>query len=409
VFAALFLITGLGTFAQQSAFRQLSPGGWALSWALMVLYAAPVFVLIYLLDLYEREPLPLVIAAFLWGAIVATQLAGFANAGWGLVVARIGGPEFASRWTAALTAPFVEETLKGMGVVFVFLIARDQVDDVMDGFVYGAVCGLGFAVVEDVFYFIGVFGGTTAGVLQGFFVRVLSSGFYGHVLYTGLVGMGIGYFVSRRQRDPIVQRLAVLVGLCAVAVAAHFVWNSPLFDLYPPQPWTGVEWLRVVLATTVKGAPLLAFVAVAVGLARGRERRWLRAALGPEAGGVAVSRGELEALENPSRRRDSRRAMRARAGAGAAQLLRRLQHEQIRLAVVRTRVGEGDAAPADVGQQRELCKSLRDALMAMPGAMPAAAGAPATAGPPSPAALEPPATGAPRRDPPLPGPPPAGE
>ena len=33
------------------------------------------------------------------------------------------------------------------------------------------------------------FGGTPAGVLQGFYVRVLSSGLYGHVLYTGLVGM----------------------------------------------------------------------------------------------------------------------------------------------------------------------------------------------------------------------------
>src|SRR5919206_300842 len=176
VYAAILAVTALGTFAQQSSFRRISPSGWALSRALLVVYAAPVFVLIYLLDLYEREPLPIVVAAFLWGAIAATQLAGLANAGWGLVVARIGGPEFASRWTAALTAPVVEETLKGIGVVLVFLIARDQVDDVMDGFVYGAICGLGFAVVEDVFYFVGVFGGSIAGVLQGFFVRVVASG-----------------------------------------------------------------------------------------------------------------------------------------------------------------------------------------------------------------------------------------
>ena len=115
-------------------------------------------------------------------------------------MARVGGPEFAARWTAALTAPFVEEILKGLGVVLIYLIAPDEFDDMMDGFVYGAVCGLGFAVVEDVFYFMGVFGGHPSGVLQGFFVRVVSSGLYSHVLYTGLVGMGIGYFVSRR--DP---------------------------------------------------------------------------------------------------------------------------------------------------------------------------------------------------------------
>lgn len=84
-----------------------------------------------------------------------------------------------------------------------------------------------------------------------------------------------------------------------------------------------------------------------------------------------MSADELEVLENPARRRGSRRAMRARAGVRASRLLRRLQHEQIRLAVVRTQAGEGEAAASDVREQRELCKSLRDALMAMPGAMPA--------------------------------------
>jgi protease PrsW len=374
VYAAILAVTALATFAQQSSFRRISPSGWALSWGLLVVYAAPVFVLIYLLDLYEREPLPLVAAAFLWGSIAATQLAGVANAGWGLVIARVGGPEFASRWTAALTAPLVEEVLKGLGVVLVFLIARDQVDDMMDGFVYGAICGLGFAVVEDVFYFIGVFGGSVPGVLQGFFVRVVASGFYGHVLYTGLVGMGIGYAASRRHQRSSARRAVVLVGFCAAAVVGHFVWDSPLLDFFPAQPWTGVEWLVVVAATAVKGLPLLGFVAAAIVLARGRERRWLRSALGPEVAAGGVSAPELGVLEHPGLRRRSRREMRVRAGVRAAGLLRKLQREQIVLAVARTREQEGVAGAIDVAHQRELCKALRDALMAMPGAMPAALG-----------------------------------
>ena len=373
VYVALLVVTTAGTFAQQSAFRRISPGGWALSWVLLLLYAAPVFILIYLLDLYEREPIPLLLASFLWGAIVATQLAGFANAGWGLVVARVGGPEFASQWTAALTAPLVEETLKGLGVVLIVLIARREVDDMMDGFVYGAVCGLGFAVVEDVFYFIGVFGGSTSGVLRGFFVRVVASGFYGHVLYTGLVGMGIGYVVSRRSVVPARRRFGVLAALCAAAVGGHFLWNSSLLDFYPAPTWTGVEWLLVVVATSAKGLPLLGFVAVAVALARGRERRWLRSALGPEVGGSALSGIELDLLENPGRRRRSRREMKLRAGATAATLLRRLQHEQIRLAVARTRADGAEpsrsANASEVSEQRELCTALRAALLAMPGAM----------------------------------------
>ena len=201
-YVVILTLTGLVLVAEQSVFHRIQPGGWLLSWALLALYALPVFLLVYALDLYEREPLSLVVAALLWGGIAATTLAGYANDGWGLVVARLGGPEFAARWTAALTAPFVEETLKGLGVVLIYLIAPDEIDDMMDGFVYGAVCGLGFAVVEDVFYFMGVFGGSPSGVLKGFFVRVVASGLYSHVLYTGLVGMGIGYFVSRRERQP---------------------------------------------------------------------------------------------------------------------------------------------------------------------------------------------------------------
>ena len=218
LYLGLVGLTGIVAIAEQSLYRSISPSGWALSWFLLALYGLPVVVVVYLLDLYEREPVPLLVAAFVWGAVAATTLSAIGNAGWGLAVARIGGPEFAARWTAALTAPFVEEILKGCGVVLIYLIARDEVDDVMDGFVYGAICGLGFAIVEDVFYFMAVFGGEPAGVLQGFWLRVVAGGLYGHVLYTGIVGMAVGVVVSRRAVEPLRRRLAVAAGLCVLAV-----------------------------------------------------------------------------------------------------------------------------------------------------------------------------------------------
>ncbi len=371
-YLAIVIATGFVSFGEQSFFRQISPAGWALSWALLAVYALPVLFIVYVLDLYEREPLSLVIGALVWGAVAATTLSGFANDGWGLVVARVGGPEFAARWTAALTAPFVEELLKGLGVVLIYLIAPDEFDDMMDGFVYGAVCGLGFAVVEDVFYFMGVFGGHPNGVLQGFFVRVVASGLYSHVLYTGLVGMGIGYVVSRRQRVSLRRRLTVLVGLSAAAVLGHFLWNSPLLDLFPPQPWSGADLLMIPVATAVKGLPLLGFGTLAVVLARRRERKWLRGALAREIGGPGVSAVELSTLEDPRRRRAAVREMRTRAGGHAAGLLRRLQREQVNLAMVRSKVASDDD-PALI-EQRAYCGSLRDALSAIPGAAPADAG-----------------------------------
>jgi RsiW-degrading membrane proteinase PrsW (M82 family) len=369
LFLAVVLATGYYTVTQQTLFQRISPSGWALSWLLLLLYALPIFAAVYLLDLYEREPLSLVVGALIWGAVAATTLAGFANEGWGFVVARIGGPEFASRWTAALTAPLTEEILKVAGVVLIALIAVDEVDDVMDGFVYGAMVGLGFAVVEDVLYFIAIFGGTPSGVLAGFYVRVVSSGLYGHVLYTGLSGMGIAYFVSRRHEATRAKRIWVALLLFLVAVFGHFLWDSPLLNFFPGHLNTVGDWLQIPLAAAIKGIPLLVFVIVMVKLARRRERGWLELALASEVGSAALTRQELGILLDPHARRRSRSDMRTRAGEGAARLLRRLQREQINLAMVRTRV-ELDHDPALV-HQRAYCRSLRDALMAMPGAAPA--------------------------------------
>ena len=366
LYAAIVVVTAVYTVSQQQLFQELSPTGWALSWLLLLVYGLPLFLAIYLLDLYEREPLSLVFGALVWGAVAATVLAGVANAGWGLVVARIGGAAFAAQWTAALTAPFVEESLKVAGVILIYLIARDEMDDLMDGFVYGAMVGLGFALIEDVFYFIAIFGGTTGGVLAGFYVRVVSSGFYGHVLYTGLAGMGVAYFVSRRGEVTFGRRLAVALGLFAAGVGGHFLWNSPWLNFFPETVNGPADWLRIPLAAAVKGGPLLLFVVVLVNLARRRERMWLEAALRSEVGSPALSEPELRVLLNPPARRRSRREMRARAGSGAERLLRRLQKEQINLAMVLTRA-DADDAP-EVVRQRELCRSLRDALLSIPGA-----------------------------------------
>jgi protease PrsW len=362
LFVGLIVLTGWFTVAQQNLFRQISPEGWILSWLLLLLYALPLFLLVYFLDLYEREPLSLIGGALLWGAVAATTLGVLANVGWGAVIARGLNPEFAARWVPALTAPWTEEILKGAGVVLIYLIARREIDDIMDGFVYGAMVGLGFAVVENVFYFMAVFGGETEGVLLGFFLRVIASGLYGHVLYSGLVGIGVAYFTTRRGEASLGNRLAAAAGLVGIAMLAHFVWNSPLFDFFPVPPFEGAEFLQILLATAVKGLPLLAFVAVMVNLAHRREHRWLESALADEVGKGGIHEEELAVLDNPGERRRARKEMARRAGPSAANLLKRLQRQQINLAMVATRV-EGDHP--DLVRQRSYCASLRDSLHEM--------------------------------------------
>jgi RsiW-degrading membrane proteinase PrsW (M82 family) len=373
VFAA-FVVYGVIRVANSLAdLSGIGSSGWALAWLLVALYALPAFVLIYELDLYEREPLSLLIGAFAWGAFAATALS-LDAAGWNEALAMGVGAEVASRWGAVLVTPLVEETLKAAGVVLLALIARDEVDDVMDGFVYGALCGLGFAVIEDVVYFVAAFGGSVADVAAGFAARVLASGLYGHVLYTGLIGMGIGYVVTTREQVSTRRRLGVAAGLATLGVAGHALWNSPfLASLYPDPPIEGLDAVRLAIAVGVRGAPLVLVVAVAIALAHRRERRWLAGALTVAARGDALTPEEAAVLAAPGGRRRSVRAMRRRAGRRAGTLLARLQREQITLAMLVARA-HGDADP-DVAAQRSRCRSLRLALDAMPGAGRAAAGA----------------------------------
>jgi RsiW-degrading membrane proteinase PrsW (M82 family) len=361
-FALLLLITGLLSLSQQASLLLASPGGFLLSWVLLLFYLVPMFFLIYwFVDSYDREPLSLVFGALIWGAISATSLAAIANTDWSTVIARIGGPDFATVWSAALTAPVVEEGLKATGVVLIYLIAPREVNDIMDGFVYGAMVGLGFTVVEDVYYFVGAFGGTPAGVIQGFIVRVVLSGLYGHVVYTGLTGIGIAYFVTRKGEASLGKRWLVMIGLFLTAMTAHFLWNLPLFNLLPPDDAPGlVKLIMIPVGLAVKGLPFLAFLALILRLAHRREVYWLRKSLEGELGGPGLLPGELEVLVDSRARRRARGELRARSGGQAADLLKRIQREQIKLAMMRTRAPSPDHP--DLVRQRALLHNLRQNL-----------------------------------------------
>jgi len=214
------------------------------------------------------------------------------------------------------------------------------------------------------------FGGTPSGVLEGFYVRVVSSGLYGHVLYTGLVGMAIGLLVTRRDPTPMRDRVPLAAGIIALAVLGHALWNAPVLALAPRPPVHGAAWLLYPVDLAIKGLPLLLFVIVALRLARNRERRWLDGALEAEVGRGGVTADELAVLRVPARRRVAVRTMRARAGDAAGRLLARLQREQIDLAMVASRVATPDAP--ELVAQRGFCASLRAALDAIPGAAAAA-------------------------------------
>ena len=374
--AAFWLLVGLLAVGalyfllEQLIYVLISPTGWLLSWVLLLLYILPVVLVVRWLDLYEPEPPSLMVGAFLWGALVAIPFSGFSNGLWGIVVAQLGGAEVAAYWSAALTAPVVEEVYKYLGLLVLVLIARAEFDDLMDGFVYGALVGLGFAVVEDVGYFMVAFGGDVGGVLFGFFVRVIASGLYGHVLFTGLAGVGLAYFLAHRLDRSLANRLLVAGGLLLLAIGAHFFWNAPW--LWPE----GDDVVGLFAATTIKGLPFLIGLAVLLRLARRREHGALAGLLGNEAGREGVLAEEVEWLREPARRREAARRVGRAAGPAAASLLKRLQREQLALAVAAARLHEPDHA--ELVRRRAACLALRNQLWQMAGVTEALGLTPAT-------------------------------
>lgn len=379
LFGALLLISSISFIDEQVTFANASTTAWLVGMALLAVYAVPVFVLVNTLDLFEREPRSLLIGAVLWGAIVATFLAGRVNDEWSGIIQKLFGAPFARDWGAALVGPGNEELLKFLGVVLLYLIARSEFDDVLDGFVYGALVGLGFTLSEDMYYFFTHFVGQAGasdlgGLFEGFFMRVIVGGPYSHVLLTGLTGMGLAYYVTRpdvtRRR-----RLLVAIGLYVAGVAAHFVWNSPLLEGIlgsDPGPTAWIAW------AAVKGLPFLLLLGVLVRVAMRREQRWVRDSLADDVAAGVVTTGELETLEDLRKRRAARKAVRARSGVAGERLVARLQHAQIALAVAST--GTEPDREQRIAASRELIAGIRAQLAALPvGSAPGAAPRPAFA------------------------------
>ena len=120
-----------------------------IGFAPMLAYAAVV----YWIDRYEKEPWPLVLGLFVWGAVFAAGASFVLNTLFGLGVYLTTGSEEATQIaTGVFSAPLVEETSKGLAILLVWALFRSEFDTYLDGIVYGAVVGLGFAATENTYY-----------------------------------------------------------------------------------------------------------------------------------------------------------------------------------------------------------------------------------------------------------------
>jgi len=175
------------------------------------------------LDRYDPEPSWLLALAFSWGALVSVIAALIINTIFGAAVSIAISPNVGDAAGAVISAPFVEEGAKGLGLIVVLVFFRKYFDDVLDGIVFAGVIALGFSTVENVLYYGRALGAGGFGALAVTFVmRGIMSPFC-HATFTSMTGIGCG--ISRESHNKIIRVIAPIVGYF-FAVGLHMFWNG---------------------------------------------------------------------------------------------------------------------------------------------------------------------------------------
>jgi len=309
----------------------------------LVLAVAPVPAYVALVawtDRFEPEPAHLLGLTFLWGAGVAVLVAFLVNtAATDLVAAELGAG--AAEWYAgSVSAPLVEEALKGSVLLGLLAVRREEIDDALDGVVYAAMVGLGFAMSENVLYYgQAALAAGPAAAVELFVVRGLWAPFI-HPLFTAATGLGVALAALR----PGPVRLVAPLGGLAVAMALHAAWNTAARG--------GVlEELYLLLFL-----PLLGGLAALVSAARVRESRLIRRHLAPCVAAGLLAAEEVRALGSARRRRALRRAAGRRGGREARRATHAFERAATELAVLERRRERGQEP--EVARRVELIAAL---------------------------------------------------
>jgi RsiW-degrading membrane proteinase PrsW (M82 family) len=224
------------------------------------------------LDRFEPEPVWLLARTFLWGAAVAILVAGIVN-----LVVEFALGKFVAR---VVSAPFIEEGMKGLAVLYVFRRRREHLDGVADGIIYALFVGLGFAVVENVQYYASAIqesGATGLAIAVG--IRGLLTPFL-HPFFTMFTGIALGLVVSRHGA---VRWMVPLAGYF-VAVFMHALWNSGIGMLLYP----------------VLFVPGFVIVSLLLMVQRGQQRRLIDRFIAPEVATGLIDAAALERIRSAS-------------------------------------------------------------------------------------------------------------
>lgn len=299
-------------------------------------------LLIWWLDRYEKEPLHLIVIAFAWGAFPAIVLALLAEY---VLQAPFGDALIGPSFTSIGLTPLIEEPLKALALLALYLWARREFDGPLDGIVYGALIGFGFAMTENALYFL-----RAPDLGASVWLRSVLFGL-NHALFTGTVGLMFGVIRSRRNR---LHNTLVLLGGLALAIVFHTLHNLLVASFS-----TG----GVVLSWLVQSGGVLVILAVAA-LSWRQERRWIEDELGDEVRGGVLSPSDYAEVLSPSRRVRRQTEMLLAHGWDGFWQVRQLHHTATRLAFCKSKLRCDDRFHTcdDRDRLRQQVLSIRHAI-----------------------------------------------
>jgi len=244
----------------------------------MVVYA----MILWWFDRYEKEPIPLLIAAFLWGAVPSIIFSLVAQLLLDIPISYFVEPMAADLIGATLIAPLTEEIFKGGALVLLLLLFRRELDSPLDGIIYGSLVGFGFAAVENILYFVGTLFESGAGGLA--FTIVFRAFVFGlnHAMFTGLTGLGLA--LARTARNWLVKIGAPIVGL-SLGMLAHAIHNGSV-------SFADLCWPCLITFISDYGGVLILFVVIVWSTVR--ERQWIVTFLADEVERGTLSKKEYE-------------------------------------------------------------------------------------------------------------------
>jgi RsiW-degrading membrane proteinase PrsW (M82 family) len=297
-----------------------------------------LIAVVLLLDRLEPEPPGNLVFAFAWGAGIAALLAAVINtAGLVFITQPDLGKTTGEYVSATFGAPVVEESLKGGVLLWLLWRRRQEFDGPTDGIIYAAMVGLGFAMMENIGYYIAALVRPSIGgvsllgatfVLRGILAPLA------HPIFTSMTGIGVAYAATHRRGG-----WAVGVGLLA-AMTLHGLWNG-----------LSAYGLRgIILAYGLLACVLVVLIAVIVADRR-RIVRLIRRFLPAYQADGLVTPADLRMLCRLRERRAARAWARRVGGRPAARAMANYQLAATELALAHQRAERGTLAAGPSGER----------------------------------------------------------